>query len=61
MLCEFYPCIISLIVERYEETSQEEKKPPLLEKTTHEFKPCSLPQREQMDKGFEKNITNGHF
>lgn len=47
MLYEFDPYILSLNVKQYEKTSQEEKKPPLLEETTHGFKLCRLPQREK--------------
>lgn len=55
MLYEFDPCVLSLIVEQYEKTLQEEKEPPLLEETTHGFKLCSLPWKEKKkDKGFEK-------
>lgn len=52
MLYEFDPSVLSIIVEQYEKISQEEKKPPLLEETTHGFKLCSLPQREKNGQGF---------
>lgn len=54
MLYEFDPCILSLIVEQYEKTLQEEKKPSLLEETTHGFNPYSLPQREKNGQKFWK-------
>lgn len=54
MFYEFDPCIFSVIVEQYEKALQEEKKPPLLEETTHRFNLHSLPQRGKMDKSLEK-------
>lgn len=52
MLYKFDPCVLSLIVEQYEKTSQKEKKPSILEETTHGFNPYSLPQREENEQRF---------
>lgn len=59
LILAFFPWLLSNM--QYEKTSQEGKKLPVLEETTNGFNLCSLPEREKMEKGFEKYPRNGHF